>query len=472
MQVRRFLAPTAREALRAIREQLGDDALILGNRPVTEGVELLAAAADQLAIATRAAVDALPPAALPPAATLPSVALPVEPTEVPPPLPPSASPQRVERVEIPVTSLPASALPGADAGSDVAAAMARLDQAAEAVEVAETVTGAPSSDAEAAKPMPEQMDVASEIRAMRGFIEEQFANMSWSESMRQPTRIQLMQDMLEAGFSPGLSRYLQQRMPVELSCEQGREWLRGALARNLKCVDPSEDLVDQGGVFALVGPTGVGKTTTIAKLAARFAFKHGVDNLALITTDSYRVGAQDQLHAYAQILGVPVQLVRNAAGFASMARHFSGKKLVLIDTAGLGQGDRRVAEQLAMLQSAKAQRILVLNATVQAETLDAVVTAYADQAFKGCILSKVDEAVCLGGALDVMLRYHLRLFYVTTGQRVPEDLRMPDAPALVQRAFRTVAPDSMFNLEKDDQAAWLARTLKPGVMDGIGVEHV
>jgi flagellar biosynthesis protein FlhF len=115
-----------------------------------------------------------------------------------------------------------------------------------------------------------------------------------------------------------------------------------------------------------------------------------------------------------------------------------GKRLVLIDTVGMNQRDRRVAQQVAMLSGhgKPVGRILLLSAVAQGEALEDVVRCYRGDGLAGCILTKVDEALSLGGAIDVILRAKLPLHYVTNGQRVPEDLHLASALYLVERAFR------------------------------------
>ncbi len=299
-------------------------------------------------------------------------------------------------------------------------------------------------------------DMTRELRALQATISEQLSTLTWTDSMRrQPARTKLMQDLILAGFSPALSRHIQERLPDDYDSEEARSWAESILRRNLPVANDAEELINEGGVFALVGPTGVGKTTTVAKLAARFALKHGVDRLALITTDGFRIGAQDQLRIYGKILGVAVHSIHDQPSLTSAIEHLKDKKLVLIDTAGLGQRDERVAEQIAMLRGAKARRLVVLNATADAETLDHVVTTFADREFAGCVVTKTDEAARLGPVLDTVIRHRLRIHHVSTGQKVPEDLERPDGAALVHRALVRPAARGAFELKVEDEAVWM-----------------
>ena len=311
-----------------------------------------------------------------------------------------------------------------------------------------------------------------EMQAMRCLIEGQFAQLAWSDAVRrQPLRAQFTRELLAAGYSASLARQIVQHLPDDYSAAQAREWLVGVVARNLNCVAAEDDVVTRGGIYALVGPTGVGKTTTTAKIAARCAVRFGARALALLTTDSYRIGAQDQLRIYARILGVNVHTVTDAGELRSTLDSLAGKHLVLIDTVGMGQRDQRVAEHTHWLAQPDVKRLLLLNATVQAETLEEVVAAYAAAKpdagdFAGAIITKIDEAARSGQVVDAVIRHHLALQYVSNGQRVPEDLHTCNASYLVHRSLRSAgkeAADSPFTLQDDELALMLA--------DSVGLAH-
>jgi flagellar biosynthesis protein FlhF len=223
-----------------------------------------------------------------------------------------------------------------------------------------------------------------------------------------------------------------------MSLEEGLQWSKNVLIRNLSAVSGEEKFLDEGGVYALVGPTGVGKTTTTAKLAARYVMRHGTKNLALITTDAYRIGAHEQLRIYGKILGVMVHSVKDEVDLRIALEELKSKHMVLIDTVGMSQRDQMVTEQISMLNGTKfpVKRLLCLNTTSNIETLNEVVSAYRGSGVEGCILTKLDEAAVLSNTIDVVLRQKLRLFYVGTGQRVPEDLAVANAKLLVESAFK------------------------------------
>jgi flagellar biosynthesis protein FlhF len=211
------------------------------------------------------------------------------------------------------------------------------------------------------------------------------------------------------------------------------------LERNLLTGEAEPALEDQGGVYALVGSTGVGKTTSTAKLAAAFATKYGAANLGLVTLDAYRVGAHEQLRTYGRILGVPVHTAHDRASLEDLLDLLAAKKMVLIDTAGMAQRDTRTRELLDMLGHRAIQKLVVVNAAQQGETIEDVLIAYRATLARGVILSKMDEAVKLGPALDALIRHRLKIVGVANGQRVPEDWHRLSSHALVHRALRPTA---------------------------------
>jgi flagellar biosynthesis protein FlhF len=286
----------------------------------------------------------------------------------------------------------------------------------------------------------------NELRQVKGMIEERFGALAFMEKLqRQPTQARLTQHLLEIGFSPALVRKLVESCPASFSGQRGDEvkdetsWAAQVLARNLLTADTGPALEDQGGVFALIGSTGVGKTTTTAKLAAHFATRHGAANLGLITLDAYRVGAHEQLRAYGRILGVPVHTAHDRTSLEDLLDLLANKKMVLIDTAGMAQRDSRTQELLDMLAHPSIRKVLVVNAAQQGETIEDVITAWRAADCEGIVLSKIDEAVKLAPALDTLIRHKLRVVGVANGQRVPEDWHRLSATALVQRALRTTA---------------------------------
>ena len=317
-----------------------------------------------------------------------------------------------------------------------------------------------------AGPTPSEQRMFDELAAMKSMLQSQIAGLAWRDmAERRPLAVRLWREMVEAGFSASLARTVADKLPDDHNEAQARKWLADVLARNIRCADPARDMVETGGVFALVGPTGVGKTTTTAKLAARCVVKYGAQSLGLVTTDSYRIGAFDQLAIYGKILGVPVHSAQSYGELEATIATMAAKRLVLIDTTGMGQRDNRVAEQINLLNNPRIKRVLLLNAAVQAETLDDVARAYQGKSvgarpLAGAILTKIDEAAKLAPALDVVARHSLELLHVTNGQRVPEDLHAPTSSALVHRALKAQV-DPAFALRDNEVAARAMRALPP-----------
>lgn len=205
----------------------------------------------------------------------------------------------------------------------------------------------------------------------------------------------------------------------------------------------STDPIDQGGVFAFVGPTGVGKTTTIAKLAARYVLAHGQGKVALVTTDTYRVGAQDQLRSLGRILNVPVRIIDQERALPSVLASLKAYPLILIDTAGFRQGDPLLREQEAILASCPSvQRILVMAGNSQVQTLKASAHAYKAGRLAGCVLSKIDETASLGEAISVVIQQSIPLLYTTFGQEIPKDIAVASAQSLVAKAVNLAKQES------------------------------
>ncbi len=434
--IKKFHAATTREALCSVRDALGANAIILSNRKVEGGVEIIAVADMDVAALTERAEPMV--AASRPARPRPA-----------PPAPQPSQPAAQRPAEPPVTTLTEflASREAVQAPPQAAKAPPRAVQAEPAPKPAAPEPPAEPQAAAAAQVTPVVQELAREMRLLRSLVEGQLAGFAWSDlTRRDPVRAELMKLLVGAGFSAALSNQLIEKLPEGCGLERAVKWVRSVLMHNLKATPAGQDLVERGGVYALVGPTGVGKTTTVAKLAARAVLKYGAARVALITTDSYRIGAQDQLRIYGRILGTPVYAVRDENDLELTLADLADRHLVLIDTVGMGQRDRRVAEQAAFLSGAGrgVRRLLLLGAPAQGVTLEEVARAYSGAGLDGCILTKVDEAMSYGPALDVVTRHQLRLHYVTNGQRVPEDLHLANPMYLVDRAFKTPQGDSPY----------------------------
>jgi flagellar biosynthesis protein FlhF len=291
----------------------------------------------------------------------------------------------------------------------------------------------------AAQPVPneELLQLKRELGGMRCMIEHQLAGLAWNDlKQNRPQRLAVLRALADIGLEPQLARAIADELPESTSPERARFLPLGLLARRIPVTKP--DLVLDGGIIALVGPTGVGKTTTIAKLAARYAERHGLRDIALVAMDHYRIGAQEQLYTYGRLIGVPVYTVTSQSSLAETLNKLADRKLVLIDTVGMSPRDNALAAQVAMLNEAhpKLRAFLTMAATAQAGDQDEVVRRFGATLLAGCILSKLDETTRIGGALSVAIRHGLPIAYTADGQRVPEDLKVAKPDQLVIRAMQ------------------------------------
>ena len=383
MNIKRYFAPDMRQAIRKVREEQGPDAVILSNRRVESGVELVVAVDYDESLLDPAAQSELEAA-------------------VPPCAPQSSGAAAHQAADEPAAQAPA---PHQSKQAD--------GWAHDAVIV----------------------DMQREIHELRGLLENQLAHLAWADfSRRQPHGADLLRRLMDFGLPAAHCEALVKQLGDIRDTEQAWLHVQNLLAEELVVTD--DDILTRGGIVALVGPTGVGKTTTVAKLAARYALRSGQRNVALVTTDSYRIGAHEQLITYGRILGVPVHVASDADELQTTLKNIMDRDLVLIDTAGMGQRDLRLIEQCAMLSGTGTgvHTYLVLSATTQTAVHDEVLRTFDRTPLKGCILSKVDEAMSLGGLLSLLIQKQLPLAYIANGQRVPEDLHPARGKDLVNRA--------------------------------------
>ena len=411
MNVKRFCAATSREALNKLRDALGPDAVIISNRNVNGQVEIMALADEDMAELheTRAPVPNEYEAQAPRARNMAADTSPIIAQQ-------TLFAMKKKQGEVLRDKLETLPEPGATPADMAGAA-----------------------------------ELMSELRAMRGMMAEQLAEISWGNTQRkEPHKAQLLREMLNTGFSAGLSRYLVDNMPKAKDMEQGLSWIKAILAKNLNSISCDSDMLESGGVFALVGPTGVGKTTTTAKLAARCVMRHGAGKLALITTDGYRIGGYEQLRIYGKILGVMVHAVKDEADLRIALKELKNKHTVLIDTVGMSQRDKLVSAQISMLAGANVKKLLCLNATSNGETLSEVIRSYQGSGLSGCIITKMDEAAHIGSVLDAIIRHKLTMYYLANGQRVPEDLHVANKQYLVDQAFKFKREQAAFQFQDDE----------------------
>ncbi len=400
MKIKRYTAASMRAALAQVRAEQGPDAVILSSRRGDEGIEVIAAVDYDEALFTEANRQRTQP----PVNTVQPAA--------------ASSPPA-----------PASAL---DRAAPLVSAAAAARVAAPNFAGPVTRTAAPTT---AAAAMPVRMTPATrgadpgygamqrELQDLRQMLESGLAGMTWNDKrLREPLQARVLEELSAMDIAPDVAMALAAHAPRRTSLKNPSHIPLALLVKHLPVVDDLAGV--SGGVMAIVGPTGAGKTTTIAKLAARWCMRHGSQDLALVSTDGYRIGARDQLMTYARILGAPLHAANSGRDLARVLDRLKSKKLVLIDTAGMGPRDARLAEQLAALQlgAARARVLLALPAQGEGHALDEIVRAFAPVTPVACILTKVDEAASLGGVISATLRHRLKIAYVCDGQRVPEDM--------------------------------------------------
>jgi len=526
MGPQKFIAANTAEALKLIRTELGSDAMVLSTKDTDQGVEIIAITSQDLAnlstrsesvdpfsiegspfsersmaqsglsdkfenaIARRAQAPTAKPYGEIPAGSLRrnparagrSVRAPGAEAFLP------TSFNDVERIHRSDSSVinpsnndaifNASAAANAKAAQDVAALnAARVSalNAAQAHRISEASLQKSASPAVSPSPAvtnifesgssPKVEKLLSEISEVKFLLQSHVAGNFWGSIQQENTHVtEIVKHLLNSGFSPKLCAEIARNLPEDLSLP--------ALIKNareqVKCMIKTShafDIFDRGGVFAFIGPTGVGKTTTVAKIAARCVLRYGRNQVALLTTDTYRIGAQEQLKTFAKILGLSVTAVRDSEDLAAKIKDFSNRKIVLLDTAGVSQRDTLMVEQSQLLEhgSNKAKRILVMSSTTDLRTQEEVISLH-NQAMQNAngekldsvIITKIDEAAHLAPVIDSVIRNDLSVMFVSNGQRVPEDLSQPDINYLSHRAMAMRAFSETFSITDEQVPALLS----------------
>lgn len=382
MKLKRYLAPTMRQAMALVRDELGDDAVIMSSRKTDSGVEVVAAI-DPEAQAYNA-----------------------QPKEEPAARSSYYSPEYAGQ---------ANAMPGSGG--------------------------------------PEIQKMADELQAVKQMLENQLSGLAWSQSeTREPEKVALIKRLVKLGLGWKLAQRLTDEALASGNSDQAWSNVLDRIEQEIP-VD-TRDVIEKGGIVALVGPTGVGKTTTIAKMASRFVMRNSASQMALVTTDCYKIGAQAQLKTFADLLGVPVHVANSQGELYNLLSSLAGKKLVLIDTAGISQKDIMLSQQFTKEQPGlnSIRNYLVMSAATQLNVMQDVVRAFGQVGLHGCILTKVDEALQLGHIITVLIEHRLSVSYLSGGQRVPEDLEPVKVRDLVDKAIvlgqqnTQMDPDDAFRL--------------------------
>jgi flagellar biosynthesis protein FlhF len=393
MKITRHAAPDMRQALRAVREQLGPDAVILSSRRTADGVEVTAAMDFDAESLIAQAGEAAPPSE---------------------PIVPAPRPE-------PTLEAPAPVQPQV------------------AIEPPQP-TEAHSSNV---------LAMQSELKTLRHVLETQLARLAWNDlARRSPIQTEMLRELTEVGLAAEIAAEIVAAIPASAELTQARRLAIAAIAQRLTVT--GDRWLHEGGRIALVGPTGAGKSTTLAKLAVRWVLNHGPRDLALVAADTQRFGAQGELQSLGQLLGVAVHVLEDPAELPELIAGLSRRRCVLIDTAGVSPRDGQLAARLAALSAAGStiEVALVLAASTQAGTLAETFARFAPVNPTSCVLTKVDEAASLGGTLSMLMRTRLPISYVSEGQRVPEDLRPARALELVSSAVQ-LARDAGAHADED-----------------------
>ncbi|OUS11510.1 flagellar biosynthesis protein FlhF [Gammaproteobacteria bacterium 53_120_T64] len=393
MKIKRFTADTMREAIRSVRDTWGPDAVILSNKKLGNGVEITAAIDFEIEEVEQLASET---------AHTPSDSVALSPA----PRPDTAAQRQVPTPEQAPPSLQSHLL------------KARASSAHRATTGSDEIS-----------------DLRREISDLRGLIEGELTQMSWREIGRhKPHKAALMRRLASLGLKRELCTTLATQGTVPDDAEAA--WKQALLDLAGMLTEGDHDLLAQGGTYAIIGSTGVGKTTTVAKLAAQYALRHGADKIGLITTDCFRIGGVDQLSTFGELLDIPVFLATDRLELSDILDQLSSKELVLIDTAGMSQRDIELSKQLATLVGAghDIQFYLTLSATAQQAITAEIMSVFSDIKLAGTVVTKVDEAASLGGVLNALIKHQLPTFFISNGQKVPEDLHPGSAIELVKIA--------------------------------------
>jgi flagellar biosynthesis protein FlhF len=430
MRIQRFIARDMRSALAQVRDTLGPDAVILSSGKIGSDVEVVAA----MDMEVRDAVAHAPPATT---QTPVHPALGLHPESIEARAERAVHGHVAERAPDPrVADARAIELHGSAARvqearvAEAARARRSSSQLSEQVAAARVVTPATAPGAGA-----EAQGALAEMKDMRRMLEAQLSTLAWNDlSRRSPIQAALLKELAQLGITQDLANSLVRKIPTQLNFSAARRFALATVARTIQTT--GDRWLEKGGTVAFAGPAGAGKTTLLAKLAARWVLRHGPRRVAIVSADSVRIGAHEQMHMLGRLLGVTTHNVYEIAELPELLYELRGCQFIMIDTAGTSPRDPELARRLRLLNNLQAsiETSLVLPASTQAGAIDEVVQRFALAKPSSCVLTKVDEAVSLGGVLSALIRHKLPAAYISDGQRVPEDLSPARSHVLVSRA--------------------------------------
>lgn len=421
MKVKRFFAATMQEALRMVREEMGADAVILSNQKVGGGVEIVTALDydEQLAMSQVETIEGQDKA----------------------PSPTQVGRMQAERhvrlqEEMERAREKINGVRNRRAGSD------------EPVQPVQAITSEKTGEAAAPSEL-EQMK--AELSHLKGLLNQQIQSSNEAPVESDADRSIVKNNISDRLCRMGVERSLIDALlpGVKNGTDISQAWNRVLAELSHVLAVEDAELTDRGGIYALVGQTGAGKTTTIGKMAARYVLEHGADSIALITTDRYRIAAHEQLMVFGRILNIPVRVVDEQNPLDDVLESLQDKKLVLIDTAGLNHQDPDWAEQLHELRNSKfdIQSYLVLSAITQTQIMKSTYHYYKMVGLAGCLVTKLDEAVSLGEVISFLYLSGLSVAYVTDGQKIPDDIHLAKAHIIVSKAITLFKEQEKFEAE-------------------------
>ncbi|PRO69947.1 flagellar biosynthesis protein FlhF [Alteromonas gracilis] len=457
MKIRRFFGKDMREALSQVKAELGSDAVIMSNRKVADGIELVAAydkEPDAKLAVPKAASKAPGQKATPSLSEIigddgpDSLKALLEKqhgaaaaTADPGTLSNAAENHTQQRPQ----SMSANAKHANEIASHLDFSDAFIDDVESQQSAGHRANDLPFPDHQASSigeaPMTQSAELAQikeELASLRDVLQYQVADLMEAKNKRQkPVHQYLTTRLVDMGLSNALANQLINYTPAHYNERDAWIYLLNLLANRINVT--GNDILSSQGAVALVGPTGTGKTTTVAKLAARYAQKYGAESVAMITIDTYRIAAYEQLATYGKIIGCTVRKAQTSEELADLLFQLRHKRLVLIDTAGFSQRDSRLIKQIKQFdngQMPKVKKYLVAQANTQYPALQRIIQAYDDIELSGCIFTKLDECYSLGEVLSAAVEYQLPVSYVTDGQKVPEDIKIAEAKSLVSAAAK------------------------------------
>ncbi len=462
MKIKRFVATDIRQAMRMVKEELGADAVIMSNRSIPEGVEIVAAKDfDEQLIHEKLQQPQQPqqpqqkPAAKRVHHSEPSTSnnLHIIKSERKPKVDGSIPemPKRRQKDQY-LGYAERVALNAAKSNAQINKPQKPVKQPITRQQARPAVSN-PNTTSSSQDSM--LLEMQKELRELKSAFQNKLQEPEQTLAEKSnPIRLDLLRKLTELGIAKKqairIANHLVSYTDVDLAWDKALE----LLSKTLFTAD--EPILDCGGIVALVGPTGVGKTTTIAKLAAKYILKHGPGTVALITTDNYRIAAHEQLNIYGRILDVPVSVVVDNQELHREINNFSDKQLVLIDTAGMSQRDMRLAEQISMLQQGDLhiKSYLVMSATTQLKAMNEIIEAFQIFNPEAAILTKLDETVMKGAAISALIENQLPLAFITDGQQVPEDIHEVEALEFINQCAYEMEQEQQYDFDESDE--WVA----------------